>query len=537
MRRRSLLIGGAAAGLMGFGCAKPMMPIERVFVGQDPDRGHRLRDASLRAQAPSRFTRCDVLVVGSGVAGASAAWRIARETSCDLVMLELEAEPGGTARHGTMDRSAYPMGAHYLPAPHRDFVALQTLLHDVGVMFGRDRDGIPDLDPRFIARGPVERHRHAGRWYEGLYPAAGQSDAEAAVWERWLAHLSEMDGARGSDGRRLFALPLEHSSTHLRHLDAISMADYLDRNGFTGWRLRWLVDYACRDDYGCSLAETSAFAGLHHFLARGLEHHEDRPILTWPQGNAFLVERMLEVSGARPRLQLGTAALAVDPDRGRVTALDLATNVVHGFEARIILWAAPRFVLSQVLPAGRDALPRDALTYAPWLVAGIEVAEPPTGFGAPLSWDNVQVGANHLGYVVATHNEPRTETRSSAVLSYYEPLTGDPATERRRLLAGSLEHWSAHVERALTAMHPDLVTAIRRIHVARWGHGMVRPTPGSLFGPRRALAAAPIGRVVPCAADVGGLPLFEQAFAQGVIAGENALAHLGHATTSFLDHG
>lgn len=539
MRRRAVLIGGAATGLVGLGsaCTRPAPAIERAFVGQDPERGHLLREASARARTPKHFTRCDILVVGSGVAGASAAWRIARATSCDLVMLELESQPGGTARHGTMERSAYPMGAHYLPAPHRDFVALETLLEDLGVVFGRDRDGALDLDPRYVARGPVERHRHAGRWYEGLYPAAGQTAAEAAIWERWLAHLGELDDARGPDGRRLFALPLAHSSTALRHLDAISMRDYLDQHGFTSWRLRWLVDYACRDDYGCGVEETSAFAGLHHFLARGLERDEDRPILTWPQGNAFLVERMLDVAGARPRLRLDTAVVAIDPDEGRVTAWDFATDTVHGFEAQVVLWAAPRFVLPRVLPPGRDPLPARALEYAPWLVASVEVAQPPTGFGAPLAWDNVQVGADHLGYVVATHDEPRTETRASTVLTYYEPLTGDPVAARQRLLSTSLTGWSAHVEQALRTMHPALGADVRRIHVARWGHGMVRPTPGSLFGPQRALAAAPIGRVLPCAADVGGLPLFEQAFAEGVRAAETALARLGRPAPALIAHG
>jgi hypothetical protein len=64
------------------------------------------------------------------------------------------------------------------------------------------------------------------------------------------------------------------------------------------------------------------------------------------------------------------------------------------------------------------------------------------------------------------------------------------------------------VSSALDAMHPGLARSIRRIDIARWGHGMIRPVPGLLFSDDLALAAAPIGRVLPCAADVGGLPLF-----------------------------
>ena len=80
---------------------------------------------------------------------------------------------------------------------------------------------------------------------------------------------------------------------------------------------------------------------------------------------------------------------------------------------------------------------------------------------------------------------------------------------------------------ALEAMHPGIGDTITRIDLARWGHAMIRPVPGLLFSPTLRQAAAPIGAVLPCAADVGGLPLFEQAFCGGVFAAEEALARLG----------
>ena len=60
---------------------------------------------------------------------------------------------------------------------------------------------------------------------------------------------------------------------------------YVDGLGLTSWRLRWTLDYACRDDYGCTLAQCSAFAAL-HLLARHLHRMRavrgDRPC---PEGN------------------------------------------------------------------------------------------------------------------------------------------------------------------------------------------------------------------------------------------------------------
>ncbi|MCA9651240.1 MAG: NAD(P)-binding protein [Myxococcales bacterium] len=531
-RRR--LLGTAGPGLAGLavGCPRPSPEVERAFVGQDPERGHLLRDGAVASAPVADRIRCDVLVIGGGASGLAAAWRLARAGERSVHLLELEPGLGGTARSGHTPRSRYPMGAHYLPSPHPELGSLQTLLLDLGIAVGRDARGELELDPRAVCRAPLERHRYRGRWDEGLYPGAGQSGEDEAQWERWQAHLRALDARRGEDGRRLFDLPTDRSSRELRHLDQISMATYLDRLGFDGWRLRWAVDYALRDDYGCTLEQCSAFAGLHHYLSRGLEDTQERFILTWPEGNAHLVGRMADAAGMGDRMHHDTVAHAIDPDSGRVHAYDFAARRQRVFEAQQILWTAPRFVLPRVLPPGRDPLRPGSLGYVPWLVANVELTRRPRGVGAPLSWDNVPVDTDDLGYVVATHLEPLSErVREGTVVTFYQPLpAADDAGLRRRraeLLAGSLDHWCDHVTTRLEAMHPGIGPDIRRIHVARWGHAMIQPRPGHLFGEGRAIARQAIGRVLPCAADVGGLPLFEEAFAGGVRGAEHALARLG----------
>lgn len=542
-RRR--VLGTAAPGLAGLaglgelGCRTPPPPVERAFVGQDPTRGHLLRDGAIAAAPVSERIACEVLIVGGGVAGMAAAWRLRRAGATDVHVVELEGDVGGTARAGATPRSRYPLGAHYLPAPHPELVGLRALLRELGITIGVDEDGEPEHDPRMILRAPLERHRHRGRWEEGLYPGAGQTADEEAQVERWQEHLRQLDRRRGPDGRRLFALPVDRSSTELRHLDRITIAAYLDGLGLTSWRLRWAIDYACRDDYGCTLDQCSAFAALHHYLCRGLEDRRERFILSWPEGNAYLVERMAEAAAIGDRLHRDTLVHAIDPDTGTVHAHDVAAGRGRVFAAQQVLWAAPRFVLPRVLPAGRDPLPDGALLYTPWLVANVELARRPGGIGAPLAWDNVPVGADNLGYVVATHLEDlQARYEPGTVLTYYQPLPADDAAglraRRQALYEGSLAHWCDHVTAELDAMHPGLGPEIRRVHVARWGHAMIRPGPGWLFGAERALARRPQGRVIPCAADVGGLPLFEEAFASGVAAAELALARLGRPVAEAL---
>lgn len=531
LRRRTLLQGFAAgASACGWG-AESASPFDVSFVGQTPERGHLLRTPFEPTATPDETLRVQALIVGAGAAGTAAAWRLHGAGMDDFVIAELEDAPGGTARSGSSPRTRFPLGAHYLPSPHPEFTLLHRVLQEVGVELGVDAAGRPEFDPTVVCRGPVERHRDQGQWSPGVYPQRGESADEAQQWQRWLDHLHELDGRRGADGRRLFALPIEHSSTQLRHLDAISMAAYLDQLKLTSTRLRWTIEYACRDDYGTTLAQTSAFVGLHHFLSRGLEETHDRVTLTWPGGNGELIERLASVAQAGPRTRSGVVVQAIEPNSGTAHALEVATGRRIRIEATSILWAAPRFILGFVLD--RDPLPRNALSYTPWLVANVAVSQRPAGIGSSLAWDNVQIGAPHLGYVVATHGESLVDakTREDSVLTFYEARTADeaelPAT-RSALLGASAQQLGSEVLAALEGMHPGITPTVRSIELARWGHAMIRPRPGLVFSTTLAQAAAPIGRVIPCATDVGGVPLFEQAFCNGVRAAEQALLAAGH---------
>ncbi|RMH00068.1 MAG: twin-arginine translocation pathway signal protein, partial [Deltaproteobacteria bacterium] len=415
---------------------------------------------------------------------------------------------------------------------------LFVLLRDLGLWVGGTVDD-PLFDGRYLAPAPLERHRRDGLWREGLAPIGlGDPAEDEAAFARFEVHLADLARrAVGSDGRRLFDFPARASSRDLAGLDAIDFATYLERNGLSSPALDWYVDYACRDDYGLSARDTSAFAGLHHFLARGLEFERGTRLFVSPRGNHHLVEGMLAACPPG-RLRTGHAVVAVDP-AGAVTAYDVAARRNVRFEANTILWAAPRFVLRRLLPEGADPTHQGDLGYTPWRVSAIEVDAGPGGIGAPLSWDNVDVEADHLGYVVANHGEIGPP-RPGAVLVLYEPLVGRTAAElsaaRRRLLATPLDAAAAEVVATLEDLHPGIASHVRHVHVTRWGHAMIRPYPGYLFGGPRDRAAAPVGAVVPCAADTAGLPLFEEAFASGIRAAARAIARAGRRPDPDLAH-
>lgn len=534
-RREWLLGTGALGGALA--CGKPERgEVEYAFVGQSPERGHLLRSGELLTKAIASRERTKVAIVGGGVAGLSAAWWLLRHGLAreDLLLLELESALGGTARGGRLPRSAHPMGAHYLPAPPPELHELETLLEELGVMVGRDAQGRPEWQATAICAAPEERHFFASQWHPGLYPEADQTRDEADQWTRFWAMLHALDRVRDGAGELLFRLPVRRSSTQMRALDRQSMKQWLDERGLTSWRMRWYIDYACRDDYGCGIDHCSAFAGLHHFLCRGLEETREGVLLTWAEGNGQLITRMDDLLALGDRRRVDQLVCAIDPERGELRVHDFAEGLTRIVEAEVILWAAPRYLLPHVLPRGVDPLPAGALTYAPWLVANLELGKAPAGVGAMLAWDNVPVFedgmAHDLGYVLATHGEGRDVVEPGAVITYYEPLVaGDAeglAMQRARLLAGDAREWGEHAIRSIERMHPRLRESLRAVHVHRWGHAMIRPVPGLLFGGGLEIARQPIGRVRACATDVGGLPLFEEAFYSAIDTADWALGRI-----------
>ncbi len=531
IRRRAFMAAGPPTVALACkrGEGKAVVP---SFEGQDPARGHRIRDGALRAKAPGRERRVGVLIVGAGAAGLSAAWRLRRSGFNDFAMLELESALGGTARAGRSEVSPYPMGAHYLPVPHPECRELETLLEELGLLISRDSEGRAHYLPSALCPAPAERHLYRGVWHEGLYPGVGETAAEADDWARWQDHLRELDEQRDAQGRRMFRLPLRRSSDRLRHLDRITIAEHLDALGIESWRTRWLIDYACRDDYGTPATATSAFAALHHFLARGREETRDAYLLTAPEGNGRLVEAMAERVLEPGQLELDTLVFDVDPDTPELLAWrDDGSDEVTRWRADAIIWAAPRFILSRAMRKDPHAAALEARSYAPWLVANLALRRAPAGPGSPLAWDNVAIDQDDLGYVVATHGRSELPPDAPCQISFYQAFAqADPEDlrmARAELLAGDAAHWGRWVLDRLERMHAGIGRELESLRLHRWGHAMVRPTPGSLFGEGATRLAARVGRVRPCGTDNAGIALFEEAFYAGLDAADEALAELG----------
>ena len=502
---RREFLGAVAAGLAApalVGCApKTERPLAGGFVDDGGARGHRLRDG-VRFPAPRRRERVPVVVVGGGIAGLSAGWQLRRRGFGDFVLLELEAQAGGNARWGENEVSAYPWAAHYVPLPGRESTLVRELFEELGVYAG---GAWPE---EMLVYEPQERLYRWGRWHEGLEEALAETAAERAEFRRFHERMRDLR-ATGE-----FTLPLALGARP-SPLDSLSMAAWLDAEGFRTPALRWYVDYACRDDYGALARETSAWAGIHYFAARPPEH-EARGPLAWPEGNGWVVRRLLARLGERVR----TGSMVHRVERRGRGARVLAGETEYLCDA--VVFAAPGFLASRLV---EDA-PAVDFVYSPWFTANLTLERWPAEHGFPPAWDNVLHDSPGLGYVVATHQTPRTHTERS-VWTYYAALAHQPPLQARAALLSATWRGLADVVLAdLERAHPDLRRCVTRLDVQRLGHAMVRPTPGFLASPARRALVESGGPVFYAHSDLSGLSLFEEAQYRGVTAAERALAWL-----------
>jgi phytoene dehydrogenase-like protein len=511
----------------------PQFPAGQI-VGASDGIGHRLRDSLNINLSPEAWQRAGVVIVGGGVAGLAAAWRFVKSGFHDFVLLELEPAPGGTSRSDTSPVVSYPWGAHYLPAPLKENANLISLLDEMGIVEGRDADGEPIFGEQFLCRDPEERVFYRGRWYEGLYLHAGATKEDQAQLERFNAEVNRWVAWRDRLNRRAFAIPLETASddAEVTALDKTTMFDWLSARNFDSPRLRWLVDYACRDDYGMTVEQTSAWAGLFYFASRVPKPGaESQPLLTWPEGNGRLITHLYDQVKDQVRLGLAAAQIASDEaSRVDVIALDSKTNAQVGFHCDRVIFAAPQFLTPYLIKDYRKHKPShlSQFQYGTWMVANLFLKDRPASRGFPLAWDNVIYESPSLGYVVATHQ--RGIDYGPTVFTYYYPMCdANPRVAREKLLAMDWQSCADVVLTDLSRAHPEIRSLTERIDVMRWGHAMIRPYPGFIWGGARVAATKPYRGIHFAHTDLGGVALFEEAFYHGVRAAEEILTARGHA--------
>lgn len=498
------------------------------IVGASADVGHLLRE-NRRPEVPAGgWETVKAVIVGGGAAGLASGWRFLREDLTDFVLVELENKLGGTSQSGSNALVGYPWGAHYLPVPFRENADLISLLDEMNLTEGRDASGDVVIGEQFLCREPEERVFYKGRWYEGLYLHVGESAEDKRQLAEFQKQIDFWVGWRDASGRRAFVVPLENSSkdAEVTALDKISFEAWLRGRGFTSERLFWYCDYACRDDYGLKLDQTSAWAGLFYFCSRVRSAgRESQAFITFPEGNGRYINHFQDRLRGQTRLK--TVALEIVPhEKGvDVVCLDTRTNQIKGFHAEKVVFAAPIFTANYLVRDFRSDPPAYVREFEhnAWFVANLFLKDRPkprVGRDFPLAWDNVLYESPSLGYVNATHQ--KGVDYGATVFTYYYPMC---AEENARAKLFGL-NWSELADIVLTDIHrahPEIYDLTERLDVMRWGHAMISPRTGFIWSGARQQAQKPFRNIHFAHSDLSGIALFEEAFYHGLRAADEIL--------------
>lgn len=504
-------------------CKKTVEKWVFKITGTNHILGHKLRTNDF--PKPTETIHEDILIIGGGISGLSAARWLIKNNVTNFKLIELEDDLGGNSQGKQNAVSKYPIAAHYLPLPNLTNKDLLDFLFESNVITHFSENGIPIYNEAYLCFSPQERLFIHNYWQDGLVPTYGISKETAKVFESFDKKMQFYKSAVGSDGAFAFDIPLHTSSTdkEFTQLDTFTFKEWLINNGLNNKTLFVYLNYCCKDDYGIGIDKVSAWAGIHYFCSRKNDNHN---VLTWPEGNHFLTKKFNPFVKNKVQKNSLVYSVKIKNKQTVVCVYNSIAKKSTQIIAKKVILATPQFVNAYLLE-NRSKL-ATKFQYAPWITATLTVKKFPVGEGASLSWDNVIHNGFGLGYIYNQH-QTLNQYHPPFSITYYAALCEDNLkTERRNLLTNRDYYWKNIVLNDLEKAHYGISNEVLEMEIHKKGHGMISPFPNFIFSEEIKTAAQPIDQTIYFAhSDLSGISIFEEAFYQGIKAAKQLL----HDTT------
>jgi NAD(P)-binding Rossmann-like domain len=531
--RRKILLAASSAPLTGCDLSGQLpMPWDNFSTTVNRPgmaAGHKLRNLDLSKLTIAGEKNIDVLIIGSGAAGLTAAWHLKKAGHKNFAVLA-GPEVHGNAAGLSLENHACPTGSHYLPLPSIESIALREILQSMGVMNGPIDSEKPSYDERVLVHAPSERVFYQDSWQYGLMPADVSTQKE-----NFFTRMAAYSKAIGSDGKRAFAVPVAMASKdqQWRQFDSMTFALWLAKEGFTDQHLLAFLDYCCRDEYGAGIAIVSAWAGLHYFCSRSghASNAEDGAVLTWPDGLSSIM-RFLDDGIRNTDAWLNGTALQLRKVGSSVHVLMMSQNgALSLLKARKVVMATPLFVTAKIdteFGLAFKGWQQDMPQYQPWLVANFLFKHHlPEAGGAELAWDNIVHQSKGLGFVNAKHQEfnvALSNVKPQLLTAYHAMGDVEPQDARRWLAQCSdKELLDLTASDLLQTYGRHFWSYLSTAQITVRGHGMPSPRPGYLFNKLRSDLGNETGAVLYANADLSGYSVFEEAAYWGRLAAHRVL--------------
>lgn len=498
-------------------CTKSIEKLIFKITGTNHILGHRLRTSDF--PKPSEIIQENIVIVGGGISGLSAARYLSKNGISDFKLIELEDEVGGNSLASENTYSKYPLGAHYLPMPNLENKELISFLNEENIITHFENEN-PVFNEAYLCFDPHERLFIKNYWQEGIIPKYSLSESDLLAFEKFDQLISELKTAKGNDDLFAFDIPMSKVSQdgNFTKLDKITLKDWLLENKLNNEHLNIYLNYCCKDDYGIGIDKVSAWAGLHYFCSRKNNNHN---VLTWPEGNHFLVKKLSKYSNEKQLNNELVYKIEEKENKVHLSVFDSKNNTSKTIIANKAIVATPQFVTKYLIDERKEFASN--FEYAPWLTATVVVKKIPLSEGAPLSWDNVIHNGFGLGYIYNQHQHLH-QYKPPFVLTYYAALSeNDLLTERRNLFSKSDDYWKNIILSDLEKAHYGITDEIESIEIHKKGHGMISPFPNFIFSEKLKQASENTKNLYFAHSDLSGISIFEEAFHQGINAAKKLI--------------
>lgn len=498
---------------------KQKKQLPEKITSPDYTTGHRIKSAIANKSVSK--SKIETVIVGGGASGLSAAWFLQQNNYTNFVVLELENEAAGNSAFGNENGNLYPLGAHYLPLPNNQIPELLDFLQQCGSILSIEQN-IPVFNPEHICHHPSERLWIKGTWQSQLIPESGITATEKREIQEFFKLMETFKNAVGIDNLPPFNIPIALSSKDEKYtqLDRISMKQWLTQNGFKSEALIWYVNYCCADDFGANTDWVSAWAGIHYFASRKHTNKANAEVLTWENGNGFLITNLKKNIGTF--IQSNTLVYHIKEvnENWEINIFDKLKNEYKTVVAKNIIMATPNYVNARII---KGFVQQPEFQYHPWLVSNYRMSETYFEEFQKPAWDNVLFGSSNLGYIYSG-NQYSGAVSPNRYLTFYKAFANhSPKSCRdvlfRQLKANTTDDSSFILD--MEKMHQGSSAHIEQIHHHVWGHGMIRPSVG--FMHHRATQVNQFKGIQFVHTDNAGISIFEEAFYAGISSAKNIL--------------
>jgi protoporphyrinogen oxidase len=470
------------------------------FSGDEPEPAHKIVRDALAAKSPAPSEKHEVVIVGAGLAGMTAAVKLRR---LDTLVLETAKEIGGTARAGRLGPHEFNIGAAYFTGVEGE---IGKLWDEVGLK-------LTPVDQ------PNDRWLLGGKWIEKPWHDEGILSTPPAVQRAMLGMKKAMVALeKGPD--------FPQNPYHLSTPRALA----LDKITFAEWIKPWAHPdlYAFVDAYsysalGASAKTVSAYGALNFYV------EFMGSIYAFPEGNYRLVRELaatFDKAGAG-RVRKGCTVYRIVPEAdGRARVCYVQNGEARAVLAKRVVLAAPFLVASRLI-TGLSAAQRYALNaggYAAYFVLNM-IFDRVVNHHAFDSW----VPAAHVfdDFIATTWPDSKRHAQLLAqnagqVISLFAPCRR-PVLGRWRMLTQRPDAVARPIVEAWLRLNPQARPHLKHVHVTRWGHAIIINRPGMVTKWLPKLKKQ-IGPIHLAHSDGQGLPAVESSTQEAMEAARKILA-------------